>query len=35
MEINYDWVDKQIKKINKKDIKLRENQMENADNIFW
>ena len=35
MNIDYNWVDKQIKKINKKDIKLREQQMENADNIFW
>ena len=35
MIVNYNWVDKQIKKINKKDIKLREEQLENADYIFW
>ena len=34
-DINYNWVDKEINKINKKDIQLREQQMEEADNIFW
>ena len=34
-DINYDWVDKEINKVNKKDIQLREQQMEEADNIFW
>ena len=34
-DINYDWVNKEINKVNKKDIQLREQQMEEADNIFW
>ena len=34
-DINYNWIDKQINKVKKKDIELREQQMEKADNIFW
>jgi hypothetical protein len=34
-DINYDWIDKQIEKIDKKDTKLTEQRFASADYLFW